>query len=163
MDVQRRMGTQSTENMRTLYDRKKDRHRERQTLRPFAGVDGEGGNVWGRHEYMLLRAGRRVITNPAGLGWRECLGFLADLPRDAIYVSFFFDYDVTKMLQGLPEQRLRRLLDRDSRPVGPDKSTLLAVDVPGFQIDYLPGKEFRVRRAHEGGGYGKWLIVSDVG
>lgn len=146
-----------------LFDRKRDRHANRETLKPFAGVDGEGGNVHGRHEYMLLRAGRQSRTNPDGLTWQECLGFLADLPRNRIYVSFFFDYDVTKMLQSLPRERLGRLLDRDSRPVGPDKSRLLAVDIPGFQIDYLPGKEFRVRRSYEDKTHGKWLIISDVG
>jgi len=144
-------------------NRKEDRHRARRTLKPFAGVDGEGGNVFGRHEYMLLRAGREVVKSASGLTWEECLRFLTDLPRDKIYVSFFFDYDVTKMLQGLPSERLRRILDRDSRPVGPDKSTLLAVDIPGFQVDYLPGKEFRIRRKTDENSYGKWLIINDVG
>lgn len=85
--------------MTTLpQDRRKDRHRDRrnpQLRKPFCGVDGEGGNFPSGHEYMLLRAGEFALETGKPLTSIECLGFLADLPKDRIYVAYFFDYDVT--------------------------------------------------------------------
>lgn len=142
-------------------DRRRDRHRDRRIAnlrKPFTGVDGEGGNIDGRHEYLLLRAGEHVLESGSPLTWRECLPFLASLPSDRIYVSFFFDYDVTMMLRGLPPERVARLLDIECRRIPNKPCSSFPIDYAGFQIDYLPGKEFRVRRQKQ-----KWVIISDTG
>jgi hypothetical protein len=108
---------------------------------------------------MLLRAGDRVLESGAPLTWRECLPFLADLPTDRLYVAFFFDYDVTMMLRRLPEARLRRLLDIDCRRIRDRPCSSWPIDVEGvYQIDYIPRKEFRVRRVG-----GPWVIIHDTG
>lgn len=135
---------------------------------PFVSVDGEGGEVedeqmslFGpgktRHEYLLLRAGNEVLETGKPLTWYECFKFLASLPPKCNYVSYFFDYDSTMMIRGLTPERLHRLLRRD-RPLGKNNQ-ILPLDVGPFQIDYLPGKEFKVRWTDGG----EWVVVQDVG
>jgi hypothetical protein len=147
--------------MTIRQDRRLDRHANRRSplAKPFVGVDGEGGNFETGHEYMLLRAGEHVLETGEPLTWRECLPFLADLPKGVIYVAFFFDYDVTMILRGLPQERITRLLDINCRRIPQKPCSSWPIDFAGFQIDYLPGKEFRVRRKDGG----KWTIISDVG
>lgn len=156
--------------MRRMLARKKDRHKSRlNTRREFAGVDGEGGNIDGRHEYLLLRAGDHTLETGEPLATGECLLFLSNLPPDRVYVSFFFDYDVTMILRDLPAERLTRLLDMDCRRIPGKPCTSLPVDVGPFQIEYIPTKEFRVRRKLRWNpekkrmDWTRWIIISDTG
>jgi hypothetical protein len=112
-----------------------------------------------------MRAGTRELMNEDGapLSSQQCLGFLADLPSDHIYVAFFFDYDVTMMVRDMPLDRLDRLLHREKRIVKNQPGACYAVDWAGFQLDYLPGKEFKVRRKLSDKKYGPWTVVSDTG
>jgi DNA polymerase type B, organellar and viral len=149
--------------------RRKTQSEDQRYARPtaaFVGVDGEGGDILGSHEYLLLRAGKHVLETGEPLTFAECAGFIADLPRGPIYVAYYFDYDVTMMIRRLPRDRIGRLLDRESR--ASDRPGMpMPVDYAGFQIDYLPHKEFRVRRRlPDVGGkrrYSKWIVISDVG
>lgn len=132
----------------------------------FCAVDGEGGNIpdpnalFGTsHEYLLLRAGSETIENPTGLPFQQCADFLCSLPRNRIYVAYFFDYDVTMMLKGIPRERAERLFDRTKR-MAADNSFPLPVEYAGYEFDYLPHKEFKIRRAGKGN---SWTIISDVG
>ena len=155
------------EYARRTENRRAERITELMSI-PFIGVDGEGGEVedpqmvlFGpnstRHEYLLLRAGDEVLETGEPLTWYECFRFLANLPAKANYVSYFFDYDVTMMIRGLTPERLHRLLRRD-RPKD-KRGWLLPLDVGPFQIDYLPGKEFKVRW-RDGG---DWIVIQDTG
>lgn len=156
--------------------RKQDRHLDRNRgRRPFAGVDGEGGNIALEgteglsHEYLLLRAGDHVLETGEPLSTMECLRFLADLPNDVIYVAFFFDYDVTMMLRDIEPPRLARLLDTDCRRIPGRPCSSFALDWGPFQLDYVPRKEFRVRRRkgrHPETGkilWTTWTIINDCG
>lgn len=148
--------------------RKGDRHRTRRSgPKPFCGVDGEGGNLGLlpvlNHEYLLLRAGEFALETGSPLTVFECLGFLADLPKDRIYVSFFFDYDVTMMLRTLPVERLTRLLDTDCRRIPGKPCSSFPIDFGDFQIDYMPHKEFRVRRRLGTREYAQWTVIHDTG
>lgn len=106
---------------------------------PFVGVDGEGGNLDdGSHTYHMLRIGDRYVTN-------NFLDFIALAPNKHIYVSFFFDYDVTMMLRHLPEQTIRTLLDAGEAWYG------------RYRLAYRARKEFTVR-AH-----GTQTTINDVG
>lgn len=137
-----------------------DAHR----TRSFAGVDGEGATIDGRHHYMLLRAGDQEIWNEDGspLSTVQCLEFLAGLDPNRIYVSFFFDYDVTMICRGMPEDRARRLLNRALRASKKNPNQYLPLDWGRFQLEYLPKKEFRVR-AGEHGAWGPWVTINDTG
>lgn len=109
---------------------------------------------------MLLRAGTYALETGKPLTWQDCLPFLADLPKGVIYVSYFFDYDVTMMVRGMPPERLARLLDKECRRIPNKPCSSFPIDFNGFQLDYLPGKEFRVRRKGAGN---RWTIINDVG
>jgi hypothetical protein len=149
--------------------RKRDRHRSRNTPRRFCGVDGEGGQAGLLpvldHHYYLLRAGEFALETGKALSWVECLQFLANLPTDRIWVSYFFDYDVTMMLRDAPEERVRRLLDTDCRRIPGKPCSSFPVDIGKFQVDYMPHKEFRVRQWIGPGPkvYSDWVIIHDTG
>jgi hypothetical protein len=128
----------------------------------FCGIDGEGGNIpdpnalFGNvHTYLLLRAGEFALEHTQGLDFERCADFLCELPRDRIYVAYFFDYDVTMMLKSLPKDRVERIFNRQLRQ---QNGRILPVDYGRYSFDYLPHKEFKVRK--DGG---PWFIVSDVG
>lgn len=137
----------------------------------FVGVDGEGGNIeTGYHAYFLLSAGRRKIVpsgSAARLTTRECLDFLSRLQSDKCYVAYFFDYDVTKICEDLPWSKLNRLVHRSLR-LRTDGLGTFPVDYENFQLDYLPRKEFKVRRQIPSGDpntiqWSPWITINDVG
>jgi hypothetical protein len=140
------------------YQRERNAQRKaegkgRQTAaRPFAGVDGEGSGD--PHAYYLLRMGDRELYTGARLTTEECLGFIADAPLRYQYVSFAFDYDVTMILKDLRPERLTRLMDRDVRT---RKNYVHPIEVGDYEIDYLPRKEFKVRRKG-----GQWVRIDDT-
>lgn len=84
-------------------------------------------------------------------------------------MSYFFDYDVTMMLKSMPEERAKRLLNRHLR-FAKDNNFASGVDIGPFQVEYIPHKEFKVRKVigvnYEDNRtpiYSPWTIVSDVG
>lgn len=131
-------------------------------IRPFVGVDGEGGNNTntGRHEYYLLRVGSEYITgNP--LKTLDIFRFLyRECTKPVIPVAFFFDYDVTMILQDIPRNVLDKLYDRQTRTVihANGREETHPVQWNGWEFDHLPRKEFKCRPI----GSQKWATVSDV-
>src|SRR5216117_2022691 len=126
----------------------------------FVGVDGEGINLAnGYHAYNMLRAGDRKIEPRDGdvrLRTTDCLEFLSSLSPDHIYVAFFFDYDVAKILEDLPFKRLKYLIDKEGRRR--KKGGFWPVDYGEYSVDYLTRKELKVRK-----GRGPWITIHDVG
>lgn len=144
----------------------------------FIGVDGEGGEVvqddqgrWvdgppdqNNHRYLMLRAGNDLLINKdrGPLSTLQCFDFLCDLDRDKgrIYVGYFFDYDVTHILHDLPPYKITRLFDRTSRSITRNgMQYTYPVDWEGFEFDYMPRKEFKIRRQGEQ----RYLVINDVG
>jgi DNA polymerase type B, organellar and viral len=176
---------QNPEKASTLATRVSRERRDRLGLStyshtlPFVGVDGEGGNLLTpegilSHEYLMLKAGGDLLQTGDPLTWRECLGFLADLPTGATYVSYFFNYDVSMMLRRIPPAKVYRLLHRETRQARDHSWLTFPVDLTfddkggGFQVDYLPSKELKVRRMQTRGEglaptHTPWVVVSDVG
>ncbi len=149
--------------------RDKSRRAHAQKHRPFVGCDGEGWNLPnGYHAYFMLRIGDQTLKTKGSavrLSTQDCLSFIADQNPDNIYVGYFFDYDVTKILEDLPWDKLDRLLNRAKRMSAFGK--LFPVDWRGFQIEYLPRKEFKVRRllsqVEDQSTWSKWVVINDVG
>lgn len=142
--------------------REKSRVAGQNRIQEFRGFDGEGGTADDSdyHAYFLLTAGESSIFPSAGnirLSTRECLSFLADLPRDSTNVVYFGDYDVTKMLEDISFDKLNRLMNRSLR-ARKDYGTW-PLDWEDFELDYLPRKEFKVRRK----GTEHWTVINDVG
>lgn len=87
----------------------------------YLGIDGEG---IGRdpHRYVLLAvsdesgARRWWVENPEGLSTLECLRFLAHLPTGKTKTfAYAFNYDLTKLLQDIPDEYLYRLFRPEIR------------------------------------------------
>jgi DNA polymerase type B, organellar and viral len=136
----------------------------------FVGVDGEGRNTAdGRHVYFMLRAGNQILRCRDGderLRTIDVLSFLCDLPEDYIYVSYFFDYDVTKALEDLSFKKFHKLVHRNTRVM--DNGGFFPVDFGDFQFDWFPKKEFKVRRflGKDSDGkkqYSRWVVIHDMG
>lgn len=106
-------------------------------LKQFIAIDGESVDVDGEHRYVLMMssAGRSVL-NMGGLGTTECLKYLLSIARkDAIHVAFGLNYDVNMMLRDIGEAKLKELW------------TTNHTDWYDFQLEWLPGKWFRVARS----------------
>jgi DNA polymerase type B, organellar and viral len=130
-----------TQTERTHRYRAKLRSAGKEKLRPFVGVDGEGGgvDVHGRQHYLLLQAGeRRLFNDNRPLTTSQCLAFIVSLPSNPIHVGFSIGYDITQILRDLPPKDLDRLFaDRGERNF---KWTFYG----NFAIDYLPRNYLRV-------------------
>lgn len=136
---------------------------------PFVGCDGEGTTLDnGYHAYNMLRIGDQLLKPATGhvrLTTLECLDFITSLDPKPLYVGYFFDYDVTKILEDLPFAKLKRLLTRTSR-LG-SNGALFPVDYGSYQLDYLPRKEFKARRMlrqiDDVTEWSPWVVINDVG
>lgn len=119
----------------------------------YIGIDGEGQ---GRevHRYILLAAatenGDRQwwIHNPDGLSTTQCLDFLLELPQKNLKAfSFSFNYDLTKILQDVPDELLYLLFRPELRArVGPDAvKGPRAIIWNGYKLN-LQGTKFTVSK-----------------
>jgi len=137
------------------------RRRDLREARPFVGCDGEGLTFAnGYHGYTLLRLGETTVTPRPGevrLRTTDILAAIANLPPEREYVGYYYGYDVAKSLEDLPFRQLERLVNRGKRVRR--NGGFFPVDWNGFEIDWLSGKEFKVRRA----GSPRWTIIHDVG
>lgn len=138
--------------------------------KPFVGADGEGRNTPdGRHEYFMLRVGHESISPRVGekrLRTSDCLAFLSSLSPANTYVAFFFNYDVAKILEDLSFKKFHKLVHRETRQR--DDGGWFPVDFGDYQFDWMPNKEFKVRKfvAKDSEGkntYSPWIIIHDVG
>jgi hypothetical protein len=136
-----------------------------QTGLKFRGIDGEGGGEQGTrhpgyHAYFLLACGpHRLLPKDGGarITTGQALEFISSLDPNFCYVGYFFDYDVTKILEDLSFEKLGRLMDRSKR-TRKDGRGVFPVSYGPYEIDYIPRKEFKVRKAG-----GKWIVINDVG
>lgn len=167
-----------TKEQRRAYDAKryasaeyKRKERERwnsadnkrsKPLKPFIGVDGEGGNIGGKHEYLLLRVGDHLLyRNSKPLRTVDILRWLVSLPNTGIHVGYGFDYDVSMILRDWPQHKLAELFDRESRK-NKAGNGYYPVGYNGFLVEYLPRKHFRVARWTVGDEPRKWFTVHDT-
>lgn len=177
--IERRLARKREYNAQKRKDGWKDRNRHPTSIDwAFIGVDGEGGEVvqddqgrWidgpedeNNHRYLMLRAGSDLLINRdrGPLSSVQCFDFLCDLDRSKgrIYVGYFFDYDVSHILRDLPAYKIERLFDRPARSITRNGMTYTyPVDWEGYEFDYMPRKEFKIRRQGEQ----RYLVINDVG
>lgn len=140
---------------------KRGNYRSQNPDKPFAGVDGEGRDnpSTGHHDYFMLRAGNSTLSARDGetrLRTIDVLEFLSELPPEYCYVSYFFDYDVTKILEDISWKKLEKLVKRDARKM--KRGGWFPIDYGEFEFDWFPRKEFKVRKKG-----GSWVVIHDVG
>ena len=145
--------------------------------RLFVGIDGEGV---GRnpHKYILLAASdasgleQWSAENTNGLSSYECLEFLTDLAYEnpnVIGFSYAFKYDMTKILQDLPNPVIYRIMRPDTRKwdtitTGGKISRQPSEQVWGpFCINYF-GSRYSIRRGRRNGVKSdeRGLVIWDV-
>lgn len=162
-DAERMREYRARRKAKGLQDNRGNRHPT--TIEwPFIGCDGEGGDLADRrHHYLMLRIGDDTFMHPdrSALHTHEILDFLCNLPRkEVINVAYFFDYDVTHILIDLPPAKINRLMNREARRrVFNNRTDYWPVDWAGFEFDYIPKKEFKVRRKGER----RYFVINDVG
>lgn len=155
--------------------RRQNRNGQARKIKPFVGVDGEGYDTQdGRHVYNMLRVGNQLLQPGNGqfLTTWECLDFLCSLDPSNIYVAYYFDYDVTKILEHISWYKLGKLVNRETRKGFQGQTFPVDLQDGEYQIDWLRGKFFKcrklVRREIGVAGkikcvYGKWVTINDVG
>lgn len=140
------------------------KHRDR--VITYIGIDGEG---YGRekHNYVLLSAAdergdrKWFVESHQRLTTKQCLNFICSLPtaRTKIF-SYSFNYDLTKILEDLPNELIYKLFRPDLRKwpgggdVEEDGSSLKEQKGPkpikweGYKLN-LQGTKFTVQRGKE--------------
>ncbi len=135
-----------------------DEEKEDNTEYLYFGIDGEGQ---GRdvHKYVLLACsddtGNRAdyVENFDGLSTVQCLDFILNLPvptkRFRIF-SYSFNYDLTKMLVDLPDDKLYKFFRPElrQRPGNEALKGPMPVNYQGFQLN-LQGTKFSVRQGYK--------------
>jgi hypothetical protein len=140
-------------------NRRGDRQNRRlqHALRPFIAIDGEGGGIndCGQQNYLLMCArgiddasAAHVFKDNLPFSPEDCFEFILSLPKAAILVGFFFDYDVTQILRDLPEGRQRRLFIEHNSEEMPAYGRGISPYTywEDYAIQYLPKQFFRVAR-----------------
>jgi DNA polymerase type B, organellar and viral len=148
----------------------------------FIGIDGEGVDEdvkaqGGVHKYTYLGAATEdgehtwgVEDFANGLRTQVCLDFILDLPKHARIFAYSFNYDLTKMLEDLPDEALYLLFRPELRQrLGEDASKgpkPVLWDSPTGQLYALnlQGTKFSVRRIVRGQGRARSVsrVVWDV-
>lgn len=127
------------------------RGRHKAGARTFVGVDGEGSGT-DPSKYVLLGCGDRQISNPDGLGWRECFEFLyscfREAPKGTAFVGFYLGYDFTQIFKSMPEERVRMLVTTEGiakRKHKVNGRQPHPVEYGNWQFDLLGVKRLRIR------------------
>jgi hypothetical protein len=133
--AQRRTYEETTRRSRRGGDRERMR-KTRGKARRFISWDGEGSHVEDGtpQPYILFGNSDGQLIKSRQLQTAECLNLILKSPKDAIHFGFAFGYDVNQILADLKEPHLRVLAEKDG------------VNWNGYQLQYVPGKWFQVRR-----------------
>jgi hypothetical protein len=159
-----RVRKRETRQHQTPEQREKDRQRKqdarRNQIRPFEGVDGEGGGIdpMGRQPYLLMAASGTTASDEQikhcegrFLSVRDCLEFLLSLSAEPILVGFYYGYDENQILRGIGKiETLKRILDPPQGKNGP-RSTFWG----DYAITYQQGQYFRISRVKRNGSEAK--------
>jgi len=126
----------------------------------FIGIDGEGvGRDY--HRYILLSAcGENGQTwdlekPESRLLTRECFDFIWSLPKNAKIFAYAFNYDLTMMLQDMPDNLLYLLFRPDLRRRPPGVNGLDPIKWEGYNID-LQSTRFSIEKQ------GRKVVIWDV-
>lgn len=139
----------------------------------FIGIDGEGMDINGKHEYVLLSCGDQSLEKDgAPLHYLDIFQFLYDQYLEnptATFVGFYLGYDFTQWLKGLPQNRAEMLLTKEGVAKRQPKSIHLHQPFPvrigeAWEIDLLAGKRFKLRpivaREEKAA---SWMYICDAG
>lgn len=138
-------------NQRGSYNRHKDydtsnrpanplrrKHRPKLSNAPFVAWDGEGYTAEdGKHYYMLFGNSLGEYVRSTALDWQDCFPLLLKHPN-VINVIFGGDYDIIKMIQTLPMNRRRRIMQGRWTVFG------------DYSVQWIRRKMFRIKQISSG-------------
>jgi len=85
----------------------------RKPVQYFAGIDGEGFGSGDTHSYRLLSVGTESLISETDITWDQALEFMyRQYDPNAVYVAYYFKYDLARIFRTLREDRARTLLSR---------------------------------------------------
>lgn len=123
----------------------------KETKKIFAGIDGEGITINGKHHYILICAANEEktinsIEDKNGLKTKHILEWLISLPHQYTYVGFAFQYDITKILEDIDNKNLFYLSRPELRKCLSSTGyyTINPIRWGGFRINFVNNK-FTVR------------------
>lgn len=104
----------------------------------FCAWDGEGADIDGRHEYILLaNSDGDELVNLKGIPTSDALGFIVSrtmaMDRRTIHVWFVMSYDVNMILRDVPKKDISTLWHGGS------------IDFGIYNIEYRHRKELTIR------------------
>ncbi len=111
-------------------------------MKQFIAIDGEGyTNEQGEHIYNLIgdSTGSYIIDNE-GLPTLEIFTYLLDLKArypDAVFVSFFFSYDVNMLLRTVPRAAVEKLASGGRCYIQAKRNKKIS-----YNLIYIPRKQF---------------------
>lgn len=85
-------------------------------LGQFIGIDGEGGEVDGKHQYIYLAHNFENIYNPKGLTSKQCFDFLLKMGKEykhGIFCIFGGGYDMNLWLRDVPKNVIEAIVEAD--------------------------------------------------
>src|SRR4029077_4361571 len=119
------IGPRGTLRRRRTAQELEKRNARRKTI-VYAGIDGEGvTDSDGKHKYVLLQWSEKTgsrqgsLQNVGGIGTVEALDFLLGIPVHVRTFAYAFNYDLTKMLEDLPDNILFSLFRPETRKRAP--------------------------------------------
>ena len=132
----------------------------------IVGIDGEGqGRAPHLYTYLAARDenGRLWSTeNAAGLSTVQCLDMMLSLPTDSLVIGFSFQYDLTKILKDLPDQKLYDLFHEKRRAfMFKGREQFMPVIWQGYRLNLLNRKFSVGRRTASGKGW-RTTVVWDI-
>ena len=128
---------------------------ERDRSYHFVAVDGEGTGSGDQHKYQFLGLGtNEPLIDETGIKIGDALRYLYDrYDKHAIYVSFYFGYDLSQLLSQVPWDRARMVFTHDG-VMSRRRTVKNAAPYPAeftdhrgqcWQFDVLEGKPRRIK------------------
>jgi DNA polymerase type B, organellar and viral len=111
----------------------RNREKHKAEHKPYIGIDGEGFDIQrgnkSVHTYVYMGANnedgsmrKQVHDWRWGLRTHDCLEFILELPKFATIFAYAFNYDLTKMLADLPDEKLYHFFRPELRQRHGDKA-----------------------------------------
>jgi hypothetical protein len=141
---------------RTEHERRANAAHKRAIWR--VGIDGEGVQTEdGMHVYVMLQWADKTgkhsgkLIDPNGLKTKDILDFILAIPPGTVPFGFAFNYDLTKALEGLPDDKLYFLFRPElRRRIGAEA---FKGPIKVWWLDYqlqMIGSMFSVKRGKKG-------------
>jgi len=116
------------------------KHRPAFLTGQFVGIDGEGAEVNGVHQYTYLAYNDGSIFNERGLTTVQCLDFLLDMGyknQKGIFCIFAGGYDMNLWIRDIPKEIILLIVEADGQ---------YFISWDGYAIKFVQRRFFEIKR-----------------